>query len=222
MKIRADGPDMNATSLEETADTSPRARWKRMRLIIVPVIAVQAAAGAFAAWGPIGIGPGPIGNRQSAYSDTDPVSRTQPAWLVVPVEAGHSGATIDRINVLSDGSYPAPRVIAIKGDGDQVCSGVWPVAGPENFYANCVAGGLVPLLGRPVPARSHVNVPSLGLVNYPGIGAAIEAAPPGPAGCWNVTKFVMHYHVGIRHYTATYSISETACWSKSQLAALRP
>jgi hypothetical protein len=62
---------------------------------------------------------------------------------------------------------------------------------------------------------------AFGPVNYPGIGAAIEAAPPGPAGCWIVTKFVMHYHVGFRHYTATYAMSETGCWSKSALAALK-
>jgi hypothetical protein len=57
----------------------------------------------------------------------------------------------------------------------------------------------------------------MGPIDYPGIGAA----PPGRAGCWTVTAIVIHYHVGIRHYTATQAADLTACWNKSQLAALR-
>jgi hypothetical protein len=184
-------------------------------------MAVLAAAGAFASWGPIGIGPGPIANGRSSVTVASDVPRTQPAWFVEPIDAGRSGAIIDSIGVVSDGSYPAPRVISIKGDGEQACAGAWPVAGPQNFFDVCVAGGLVPLLGRPVPVSSHVNAPGLGPVDYPGIGAAIEAAPPSPAGCWMVTKFVIHYHAGIRYYTAADAISLTGCSSKSQLAALR-
>jgi hypothetical protein len=136
---------------------------------------------------------------------------------MLPIDAGHSGAIVDSLELLSDGSYPAPRVLSVKGDGDQYCGGSWPVTGPDNFYATgCAVGGLVPLLGRPVPVSSHVNVPGLGPVDYPGIGAAIETAPPGPAACWIITKFVIHYHVGIRHYTATHDISQTGCSGKSQ------
>jgi hypothetical protein len=139
---------------------------------------------------------------------------------VVPIDAGNSGAVIDGVAVVSDGSYPAPHVISIKGDGDQTCGGAWPLTGQQNFFAACAAGGLVPLLGRPVPVSSHVNEPTLGRVDYPGIGIAIEAAAPGPGGCWTAATVVIHYHVGIRHYAATHGIGLTVCWSKSQLAAL--
>jgi len=37
--------------------------------------------------------------------------------FLAPIEAGRSGADIDSIVVLSDGSYPAPQVISIKGGG---------------------------------------------------------------------------------------------------------
>jgi len=142
--------------------------------------------------------------------------------FLAPIDAGRSGAVIDSIVVLSDGSYPAPHVISIKGDREQACSGgPWPLKGRQNFNRDCVAGGLVPLLGRAVPAKSRVHVPGLGPVTYPGIGAAIKAAPPGPAGCWMVTSIVIHYHVGIRHYTATHDIRLTGCSSKSQLEAVQ-
>src|SRR5262245_42692918 len=130
---------VSAASIEVKTDASPRVRWKRGRLIFIALIAVLAAAGALAAWGPIGVGPGPIGNGRSNVAVGGPVPRTQPAWFVVPIDAGHSGAVIDGIEVLSDGSYPAPRVISIKGNADQSCAGAWPVAGPQNFYAACVA-----------------------------------------------------------------------------------
>jgi hypothetical protein len=201
-------------------DTSLRARWKRRRRFIIPVFAVLAAAGAFAIWGPIGIGPGPIGNTFDASTTGGLVSRTQPTVFVVSIDAGNSGAVIDSIAAVSDGSYPAPHVISIKGDGDQVCGGTWPLTGRQNFYVSCTAGGLVPLINRRVPISSHVNQSGLGPIDYPGIGAAIEAAPPGRAGCWTVTAIVIHYHVGIRHYTATQAVNLTACWSKSQYAAL--
>jgi hypothetical protein len=209
-------------SLEGMTDTSLRARWKRRRRLIIPVIVAMAATGAFAAWGPIGIGPGPIGNiSDNGFTESSPVSRTQPTEFVVPIDAGNSQAVIDSIAVLSNGSYPAPHVISINGDGDLSCGGAWPLTGQQNFPADCAAGGLVPLIGRRVPASSHVNVPDLGPVNYPGTGAAIEAAPPGPAGCWMVTAVVIHYHVGIRHYTATHAMDIAACWSKSKLAGVQ-
>ena len=199
---------MSAKSIEDMLDTSLRARWKRRRRFIIPVFAVVAVAGAFAIWGPIGIGPGPIGNSADHGSTTGSVSRTQPTIFVEPIYAGNSGAVIDSIAVVSDGRYPAPRVISIKGDGDQLCGGAWRLTGRQNFYAACTAGRLVPLIGRPVPESS-------------GIGAAIETAPPGSAGCWTVTAVVIHYHVWIRHYAATQVIDMTECWSKSQLAAVR-
>jgi hypothetical protein len=216
------GLAVSAKSIEDMLDTSLGARWKRRRRFIIPVFAVLAVAGAFAIWGPIGIGPGPIGNTSYTGSTTAPVSRTQPAIFEDSIYAGDSGAVIDSIALVSDGSYPPPRVLAIKGDGDQVCGGeAWPLTGRQNFYAVCTAGRLVPLIGRPVPENSHLSMPGLAAPDYPGIGAAIEIAPPGSAGCWSVTEVVIHYHVGIRHYTATHLMDLTQCWSKSRLAALR-
>jgi|SRR5215467_3397153 len=196
-------------------DSSRRALRNRARLLISLLALTLAAAGALIAWGPIGVGPGPIGDAVMQTTVTSGVSRTQPTMFMTPVDAGRSGAVIDSIEVLSDGIYPPPRVISIEGDGQQNCGGAWPLKGKQNFYRVCAAGGLVPLLGRPVPARSRVNTRGLGRMTFPGIGAAIKAAPPGHAGCWMVTSVVIRYHVGIRHYTATHRISLTACSGKS-------
>jgi hypothetical protein len=212
---------VNVQVADGMADSARRARWKDGRRVIMLVIAGLAAVGAFLAWGPVGVGPGPIGNRISGVGFGDRVSRTEPAVFLVPIEAGRSGAVIDGIVVLSDGDYPAPHVISIKGDRQQTCGGTWPLTGIENFYRVCALSGLVPLLGRAVPISSRVPVPELGMVTYSGIGAVFKAAPPGPAGCWMVTSIVIHYHVGIRHYTATYGVRLTACSSKSQLAAVQ-
>ena len=214
--------------IEDMTDVSPRARFRslrarfsRHRRIIVPVIGMPLAIGAFLAWGPIGVGPGPIGNGTESVSTSGPVPRTQPAVFVTPIDAGKSGAVIDAVSVLSDGSYPAPRVISISGDGDQVCGGVWPLTGVQNFYNSCDVGGRVPLIGRAVPVSSTVDVPVLGRTDYPGIGVAVETAPPGKAGCWRVTSVVIRYHVGIRHYTATQHIDIVGCSSPSQLKAVQ-
>jgi hypothetical protein len=195
-------------------DSPPRALRNWARLLITLLTLTLAAVGAFNAWGPIGVGPGPIGDAVMGVSVTSGVHRTQPAMFMTPVDAGRSGAVIDRVEVLSDGLYPAPRVISIEGDRQQNCGGAWPLKGKQNFYRVCAAGGLVPLLGRALPARSRVSVRGLGRVTYSGIGAAIKAAPPGHAGCWMVTSVVIHYHVGIRHYTATHTMSLTACSRK--------
>ena len=208
-------------------DVSPRARFnslraslKRQRRIIALVAGTLLAISAFLAWGPIGIGAGPIGSGTESMTWDSPVPRTQPAVFVTPIDAGKSGAVIDSVSVISDGSYPAPRVISIKGDGDQGCDGAWPLAGVQNFYNSCDAGGRVPLIGHTVPVSSTVDVPVLGRIDYPGIGIAIETAPPGKAGCWLVTSVVIRYHVGIRHYTATHNMHLTACSSASRLKAV--
>jgi hypothetical protein len=197
------------------ADFERRRRWTRRWAAAVLAAAVIAIVSAFLAWGPIGVGPGPIGNVASSTAVTSGVSRTQPTVFLVPIDAGRSAAVIDSIVVLSDDGYPAPRIISIKADRQQNCAGAWPLTGRQNFFRVCAAGGLVSLIGRTAPASSRVDIPGLGAVTSPGIGAALTAAPPGPAGCWMATSIVIHYHVGIRHYAATHAFDLTACSSDS-------
>jgi hypothetical protein len=200
--------------IAEMTDVSPAARllalgrhWR----VIASVTAALLAIGAFLAYGPIGLGPGPIGNETVAGGVAGPVPRTQPAVFVTDIDAGASGAVIDSIQVRSDGRYPAPKVIGMTGDGYLGCAGARPLSGRQSFASDCDAGGRIRLFGRPLPR--------VDLEGYPGVGAAIETAPPGPAGCWQVTAVVIHYHVGIRHYTASDEVGVIGCSSPSLLKA---
>ncbi len=45
----------------------------------------------------------------------------------------------------------------------------------------------------------------------------IKVAPPGSrGGCWTATAIVVHYHVGIRHYTVTSTDVFAACQTTTQ------
>jgi hypothetical protein len=53
----------------------------------------------------------------------------------------------------------------------------------------------------------------------PGFPAAAELAAPRPGTCWVMTKVVVHYHVGIRHYSATEPASIALCADSAQVNA---
>jgi hypothetical protein len=45
----------------------------------------------------------------------------------------------------------------------------------------------------------------------------LKIGPPvGPSGCWTLTAIVVHYHVGIRHYTLTSTADFAACKTAAQ------
>ena len=44
-----------------------------------------------------------------------------------------------------------------------------------------------------------------------GLPAAAVAAAPQPDTCWVITKIVVHYHVGIRYYSATDPYQLAVC-----------
>jgi hypothetical protein len=178
----------------------PRTRRALSRWVAAVVIAGLAAA-AFLAWGPIGLGPGPLvvytpGGGQILGA------RSQPWGLMVPLQAGNTGAIIDQVVVTGGSGYTGPRVLSIREVADRPgqCGGAFPWRGPQSILSFCAAGGLRPLLGNPLPPDD------------PGADMVIKIAPPGsPDGCWVVTAITVHYHVGIRHYTVTSTGPFDAC-----------
>jgi hypothetical protein len=51
----------------------------------------------------------------------------------------------------------------------------------------------------------------------PGVDMVIKVGPPESRnGCWAATAIVVHYHVGIRHYTVTSTNLFAACRTQSQ------
>src|SRR6266498_4578246 len=78
----------------------------RLWRTLLAAAALAAPVGAFLAWGPIGLGNGPLSVGGGADYGPDP--KLAPLAVLDPVEAGGTGAVIDSV-ALVGGSYPAPR-----------------------------------------------------------------------------------------------------------------
>ena len=77
------------------------------------------------------------------------------------------------------------------------------------ILADCGNHARGPLIGRSVGALSQ------------GFLAAAEVAAPRPGSCWAMTKIVIRYHVGIRHYAATDPYALAACGTGTPSAQVR-
>ena len=67
------------------------------------------------------------------------------------------------------------------------------------------------------PILQHSNIPLP--FQPPDKKAAAEVAAPRPGTCWVMTKIVVHYHVGIRHYSATDPYQLAVCSDSAQVKA---
>ena len=93
-----------------------------------------------------------------------------------------------------------------------LCGGAWPAhPSGDGFRMGCGGPYDGPLIGRAIGFTFTRPVPA-------GFPAAAEVAGPPPGGCWVMTEVVIHYHVGIRHYTATDPYELAVC-GKRRLGA---
>jgi hypothetical protein len=166
----------------------------------------------FLGWGPVGVGKGPMSVAYVASTGTVPQKR--PSMILIPIQTPKSAAAvIDRVGIRGGGGYPPPLLLAVIGDQDHNCSGIWwPLTGHNGFLQRCAHGGTEPLLGHTIPLpRADLTAPAGQAPGMRATEVAIEVAPPGTAGCWGVARVTVHYHVGGRHYTAVASESLTGC-----------
>lgn len=177
------------------------------------------AAAAFLAWGPIGLGPGPVSVAFVSSSGTVPL--TQPVMILVPIQASPSThAVIDGIGIAGGAGYPPPQLIGVAGDNDQSCTGIWwPLSGKNSFQQRCATDGTVPLVDTTLPMLPPALDSAPGEPPARGIEVVLTVAPPGPGGCWAVSKVTVHYTVGGRHYTAAGTESVSGCTSAVQPAS---
>jgi hypothetical protein len=151
--------------------------------------------------GPVGFGSGPL--TVFALSGGQIVGARDQDWgMKVPVQAGSSGAVIDQVAVVGGAGYQGPRVLSVLAVADRPgqCGGTWPWAGPESLLRTCAIGGVHRLIGIGLPGDN------------PGVDMVIKVGPPvSNTGCWTATAIVVHYHVGIRHYTVTSPADFAAC-----------
>jgi hypothetical protein len=182
-----------------------RRRWRRALIAGGGgLVAAAAAAGAFLAWGPVGLGAGPLAVASVSAQGTIPADgRTV---LVIPVgAAAGTPAVIDSVRIGGAGKYGAPGLFGVAGTASQDCAGIWaPASGPGGFARHCAPGGTIAVTGHLLPARGGAR----------GTDLALVVGPPGKSGCWAVSRVIIRYHVGRRHYTVTGAESLFACTSQ--------
>jgi hypothetical protein len=119
---------------------------------------------------------------------------------------------VDGLDLISGTSYPGPHMLGLEALTAGACLGPWPARQAAQGFAlvGCGGTGAGPLVGHAVGPTQPVS---------PGFPAAAEVAAPRPGTCWVMTKVVVHYHVGIRHYSATGPFELAVCADSAQLNA---
>jgi len=179
------------------------------------VVVILLGIGAFLTRGPIGLGNGPLSFGTFSIAGThDPGGA--PIGLVVPViNHGKSPALITGITLVGGGGgYPPPRLITSFGADDRDCAGRVRLTLPSAAGGpGCATGHLALRRMAIPPSRKVLDQVSGRRVAVASLGVIAEAAAPAAGRCWTVKTIAVHYHVGIRHYTATTPEAGAACGS---------
>jgi hypothetical protein len=164
---------------------------------------------AFLLWGPIGLGNGPLAVGQpggEGWAD----SAGMPVAVPLPISySGHDPAVIDGVAVFGTRSYPGPHLVALEVLAvNPTCSELGPARSAAGGFVEggCSGRALGPLLGSSFAAHHALS---------PSVAATAEFAAPRPGTCWILTKVVVHYHVGIRHFTATGPAGDAVCMTSN-------
>jgi hypothetical protein len=181
--------------------------WQRQRRIIIAMAAALLVIGAFLFWGPIGLGNGPLNVEMGATVGWDETGASAvPTGIILPMyNRGGSAAVVDAVDLVGGTRFPAPHILALGVLTNANCGGSWPARAASGGFEMIGCGGRYrgALIGRAIgPAGQRI---------WPGFPAAAEAAAPQPGTCWVLTKVVVHYHVGIRHYAATDPFQVVVC-----------
>jgi len=172
--------------------------------------AALVVVGGLLLWGPVGLGNGPL-NVQIGAAQTSTAWGNSPVGFALPLRNSGGGlAVVDGVELVGGTRFPGPRLLGLGVLTSSNCGGAWPAHafGRGFVFVHCGGRYAGPLIGHafgPDPARIFFGWP-----------AAAEVAAPRPRGCWVMTKVVVHYHVGIRYYTATDSYPLAVCRSGAE------
>jgi len=190
---------------------SIRGQYGRKRPVIGLVAAVGLLAiGAFLLWGPIGLGNGPLSGASNVIDGWADTGRL-PVGFVIPIHnSGNAPAVIDGLDLVGGTSYPRPHVLELEVLTSGLCGGPWPARQAVRGFVLVGCGGADagPLIGH------AFGVTPPGSFGFP---AAAEVAAPRPGTCWVMTGIVVHYHVGIRHYSASDPYQLAVCTNPDQV-----
>jgi hypothetical protein len=189
---------------------APRGRWlsqrtRRQRRLITWAAAAILVVAAFLQWGPIGLGSGPLAVRMGGTEGS--VEQAQgPVGFTIPLlNSGHSQAVIDDLSLVGGTKYAGPQVLHFAVLSSALCGGAWPAhSSGDGFRMGCGGPYHGPLIGEGIGFTFTRPVPA-------GFPAAAEVAGPPSGTCWVMTEVIIHYHVGIRHYTATDPYELAVC-----------
>jgi hypothetical protein len=180
--------------------------WQRRRRTIIALVAVLLVVGAFLLWGPIGLGNGPLNVEMGATVGWNESGTATAAGIILPMyNRGGSAAVVDAVDLVGGTRYATPRILALAVLTSANCGGPWPARAASSGFVMVGCGGRYrgPLIGRSIgPTGQRIS---------PGFPAAALAAAPRRGTCWVLTKIIIHYHVGIRHYAATDPFQVVVC-----------
>jgi hypothetical protein len=194
--------------LDSLTDVSLRGRRNRGRRgLIIPAFVALLAVVAFLLWGPVGLGNGPLTAKMGGATGwTDSAGR--PVLAPLPIYySGHSDAVIDGVQLIGGTRFPVPHVLALEVLATSAtCSGGGPAPARRTSRgfaaAGCPGTALGPLIGRSFGSGHVLSVDRT---------AAAEMPAPPPGTCWVTTRIVVHYHIGIRHFSASGPFAEAVC-----------
>jgi hypothetical protein len=175
----------------------------RRHRVVIAVIGGLVVVGALLAWGPIGLGKGPLSvpasNGRFGWSTDQPTY-----YIATLVNAAGSTAVIDRVAVASANGYVPVRVLDVRvaSHSQYGCVGTLPAG-----VAGCAQPPMAGVAGFAVAPHANTVTGRRG-----GPALVVEIAGPPAGGCVMLTAIIVHYHVSIRHYTATVPVGEVwAC-----------
>ena len=180
---------------------SVRLRFRWLAASVITLIIV----GAFLAWGPIGIGNGPLWVPTASGGEYGwSQQQTAPVAYVLPIgNHGQEPAVIDGVTITSRHAYMAPAVrkVLIGRMTKFGCTALGPFGGAHTALAGCVLPDLHVAVGSTIPAGTYLASGNP-VKHQPAL--VLELVGPGPQRCWIITSITIRYHVGIRYYSATF------------------
>jgi hypothetical protein len=200
VKLDSRGRSVTVMPMAGRTAAGLRAQLRVGRRGVVPVIAALIIIGAVVTWGPIGLGNGPLSVVVHGAEGWTDAGQT-PAGFIIPIfNSGHGQAVIDAVTIVGGTSYAGPRELGLDVLSADNC------AGAESARPDGRAFVLLGCGGRDQGALAGY---ALGATRF--VPAAAEAAAPRPGTCRVLTKIVVRYHVGIRHYAATEPYALAVC-----------
>lgn len=195
-----------------------RQRWQRLAVAVVAL----SAAGAFLAWGPIGLGNGPLwlpATEHGTYSWVEP--HVESVGYVLSIgNTGPAKAIIDNVAVTGRSGLMRPvlRKVLIGHMTNYSCTALGPFGGRGSTLTGCVRPRLHSAIGAAIPAGAS---PALAGHRKGQPALVLKLTGPPRRKCWDLTSIVIHYHVGIRHYTGTFPQTHTiTCGAGGKLPKL--